>query len=128
MAYSWNNANVVIVGTRSRKPKVTIRRAGGVHLNSALIREYNLQDKQYVKALILKEEKKVVIGFIFLDKKEENTLKLAFGKENKNAGFSGRSIFTEAGFDTEKRAPVSFEPKVENYEGDRIFIIELKKE
>jgi len=125
MTYNWNKSEIVKVGIRGDKPKIMIRKAGSVHLNSSFVRENNIQDKKYVRALIIKEKEGVIIGLIFLDKKEENTLKLAFGKEKKNAGFSGRSIFTAAGFNTEKKAPVSFEPRVEEYQGNKIFVFEL---
>jgi len=124
MQYNWNEAETVKIGVRGSKPRITIRKTGGVHLNTGFVRDNNLQHKKYVKVLIIKEEEKAVIGFIFLDEKEEDSLKVAFGKNN-NAGFSGRSIFTEAGFDTEKKAPISFEPKIGNYKNDKIYIIEL---
>ena len=125
--YNWKKAEVIKVGVRGNKPKITLRKSGGVHLNSAFIRDKNLQNMEYVKALIIKDEKKIAIGLIFSDKKTENSLKLAFGKDKKNAGFSGRSIFTEAGFDYKKKAPLHFEPKTEDYEGGKIFVIELLK-
>jgi hypothetical protein len=126
--HNWDKAEVIRVGIRGKKPKITVRRRGWVHLNSAFIRESGIQDKKCVKALIIKEDKKVSIGFLFLDKKEDNTLSLAFGKEKKNAGFSGRNVFSEAGIDTDRKVKLKFDPKTEDYKGEKIYVIELKKD
>jgi len=125
--HQWEKAETIEIGIRNIKPLILIRKNGGVHLNSALVRKYNLHNK-YVEVKILSEENKSIIGFVFTDKKRDNLLTLAFGKDKKNASFSGRSIFTKAKFDVKRKAPISIEPKIEEYEGNKIFVIELKKD
>ncbi len=63
----------------------------------------------------------------FLENEEDDTFKLAWGKDKKNAGFSGRSILSESGVDL-KKFPVSIEPKVQDYNNKKIFVLEFNKD
>ena len=125
--YNWDKAQVAKVGARSKEERVIIRANGTFHLNSAFIRNNDIISKKYVKALIIKGEDKTAIGLVFLNKEEKGeSLTLAWGKNKINAGFSGRSILSEAKINLPEKS-IILPPKIQEYNDDKIYVIELKK-
>jgi hypothetical protein len=130
-AYNWNLSSDIAVGTKNRKPQIVIRVNGGTHLNAALAKNSDLYDKEYVKAKKLDSPNNIIVGLIFSNKEEVGkTVKLGWSKDDegnkKNAGFSGKAMFQNAGVNL-KKGPFKIEPKIQDYEGNKIFILEIPK-
>lgn len=124
MEIDWNKAIVARVGVRKREPKLIISKVGGVRLNPAFVRLNELKGKKYVKTRIFNMTTKVIIGFEFMNEKEEETLTVGFGK-NDSAGFSGRAVLSQAGINFKNFKTTHFQPKKEKFGNNEIYFIEL---
>ncbi|HLD03009.1 MAG TPA: hypothetical protein VJC07_04890 [Candidatus Nanoarchaeia archaeon] len=110
------------------KKKVSFTTSGGIRFSAGIVREYDLSKKLRVKAFLRHDSESTSIGFMFLETGEPNSLKVGHNAKNNTCSFSGISIFREAGFDYKNAGVRVFEPNVEKYNGQTLFVVEIKSE
>lgn len=117
----WEELNT---GRKKKEPQISISPNKYVRFNSAFLEENGLNDKEYVKIFVKHEEDKVMLGFQFLDTKESKALKIS--KNRSGSGYcSGNSLFTELNIDKDKIKGRKFIPKIEEFNDDKLYTIEL---
>ena len=121
------------VGKNQPQPLVTFTLNKTIRFNKALMEKYDLHMQEFVKVLFKEQEDKIKMGFIFLDEKEDNTLKLS-SLEGGVGFISAHKIFRIIGIEKEQlrsmRVKRRFIPYTEDYKDDKILVIDIpiKKE
>jgi hypothetical protein len=127
---TWQKLRV-IRGNKEALVFLSKGKAKYLRFTPAFMLENKLEKKQYVEVFIDKTDKKMLIGFTFKD--DKGMLKIA--RNDKGAGFiSGSTIFKELsanGISKDKADKIGkhgFKAKEEQYEGSKLFVIEIPKE
>ena len=89
------------------------------------IDNHNLSDKKNIRILIDREGSKFNVGFLFLDSKGDNTLKLSHQK-NGSAFISGSSLLSTLKLKPEE-IKKKYAPDIQTYDGNKLLVIEIKK-
>jgi len=117
----------VIVGKKGAKSMISISRSGSIRFNAQFVRECGIKDTSFVKVYQTQEGSNILVGFEFLQKKEENTLKLGYMERSKSCSCSGGSLLRELDIDPTKIDKRRFTPSIEEYAGKRLFVITMQK-
>lgn len=125
--------NIVETGHMKKSPQISISKGKShyIRFNPAFIYDYNLGNKDYITILIDNENDELLLGFRFLDKKVKNSLKISRNKKTGTGYVSGGSLFKSLlsnGVNIENIKKTSFDPVIEEFEKDKIFVIKIKKE
>lgn len=123
--YNWEKLKEVVITSR-RSPSLSISKSGYARVNSSFREKYNLKDVKGVKMRYEEIDGKVVVAFMFLTDKEGFTV---YEDERiKSLSFSVRSLMNTLGIDYRKMKTMKYSPKVQEANGKKIFIIEIKRQ
>ncbi len=115
----WEELNT---GRKKKEPQISISPNKYVRFNSAFLIENELTNKEYVKIFVKRDGNKIMLGFKFLDEKENKALKVS--KNRSGSGYcSGNSLFTELNINPEKIRGKNFKPQIEELDGDNLYTI-----
>jgi len=108
---------ILQTGIRRSEPRITLTRGKYIRFSPAFIKDNKLDERRYVKIYIDKKEEKSLVGFEFLDDKEDKILKLSKNKSSDGAYCSGSSLFKELGLKKEDMPKsLHFSPSEEKFE------------
>jgi hypothetical protein len=122
------NWNILETGIRERKPLVVFTKSKYIRFNAGFVKKYGLKDKMFVRILTTKKEKLTKIAFIFIKEKKDNALTLTVDESSKGGYISGSSLMTFLNINPRDRKNNKFSPTEEEYQGEKIIVIEIENE
>lgn len=108
----------------------SLNKSGYFRINYRFVQEHNLGDMKYAKIRAIKKENLLVVAINFLEAQEDGSFMLS-SREGGSFNFSGRSIFAEFDIDYKsvvKDVSMKLNPKIQEVEGVKYFIIEIPVE
>ncbi|MFA5303214.1 MAG: hypothetical protein WC393_01610 [Candidatus Nanoarchaeia archaeon] len=119
----WTRLN--LENKRIGKPMITLLKSKYIRFNTQLVRENNLIENNFVEIFIDKTGEKIKIGFAFIKENKKGVLKLS---KYKDSMFIPASLLLrDLGKEVKDFEITTFYPVIENYENNKIFVIEVSK-
>ncbi len=118
---------IVEKGTKS--PKEDFIKISGINIsmNSSFIENNKLMEKEFVNVYLDEIADKFLIGFEFLVEEEENSFKLSRTKGQKGRFVSASSLFKKINLDPQKYKEDYLKAQVKEFNGKKLFVIEILK-